>query len=280
MLRRESFRYESTTSWFSTYLQLHEIPFKWHYHQEYELTLTLNSEGKRYIGNHAASYCSPDLIFIGPNQPHSWKSDYMNKASDIFVILIPQTWFNRQLLSGMEEYRAISQLFSRASPAIQFSTECARKSEPLFRKITAASSPLTRLSYLILLFELLIEDTGIEYISDKKKPLSYQNQRVEKILEYIDNNFTLPLALHQVAEHAHCSISTVKRDLMVFAGLSFSEYLLKLRLHKACYLLRTTSRSLPVIASQCGFQDVSYFHRQFSKIILETPSRYRKNNMV
>ncbi len=126
MLKRETFWYEAATSWFSTHLKLQEIPFKWHYHQEYELTLTLHSEGKRYIGNHASDYSSPDLVFIASGQPHSWESVRTDSVSEIFVILIPQIWFNRQLLSGMEEYRAISQLFSRASPAIQLSADCAK----------------------------------------------------------------------------------------------------------------------------------------------------------
>ncbi|MFV0548935.1 MAG: AraC family transcriptional regulator [Limnobaculum xujianqingii] len=280
MLKREIFRYETTSSWFSTHLKGHEIPFKWHHHQEYELTLTLNSEGKRYIGNHTSNFSSPDLVFIAPNQPHSWKSLRMDSVCEIFVILIPQTWINRQLLSGLEEYRAVSQLFSRASPAIKFSKRCAKQSESLFRKIVTSNSPLTRLSLLILLFELLIEDKGVEFISDRHPPLPYQNQRVEKILNYLDNNFTSAVTLKHVADHAHCSISAVKRDLATFAGLSFSDYISQLRINKASFLLRTSSLSLSAIASQCGFQSVNYFHRQFKKIVNDTPVKYRKNNSI
>ena len=28
------------------------IPFQWHHHPEFELTLTLNSRGQRFIGDH------------------------------------------------------------------------------------------------------------------------------------------------------------------------------------------------------------------------------------
>ncbi|WP_210080262.1 AraC family transcriptional regulator [Pantoea endophytica] len=277
MLKRETFRYDLSTSWFSKHLQLSEIPFKWHYHQEYELTLTLHSTGKRYIGNHASSYSSPDLVFIAPNQPHSWESPQSDVISEIFVIMIPETWFNRQLMSGMEEYRTISQLFSCALPAIHFSTECAKNSEALFRKITVCESPLERLSYLIMLFEILIKDKELEHISDRNLSLPIKNQRVDKILNYIDTHFSSPLTLQQVADFSHCSISAVKRDLATFVGLSFSQYIVKLRINRACFLLRTTSLPLSVIASQCGFQEVSYFHKKFNCIMRCTPAKFRKN---
>ena len=50
------------------------IPFQWHYHPEFELTLTLNSRGQRYIGDAIAAYDDGDLVLLGPNLPHTWCS--------------------------------------------------------------------------------------------------------------------------------------------------------------------------------------------------------------
>jgi hypothetical protein len=51
-----------------------EFPFNLHYHPEFELTLTLNSIGERFIGDHVAHYGDGDLILVGPNLPHAWQS--------------------------------------------------------------------------------------------------------------------------------------------------------------------------------------------------------------
>ncbi|MCM3372911.1 AraC family ligand binding domain-containing protein, partial [Bacillus velezensis] len=55
--------------------QLARIPFEWHRHPEYELTLTLNSRGQRFIGDHVAHYADDDLVLVPPNLPHTWSSN-------------------------------------------------------------------------------------------------------------------------------------------------------------------------------------------------------------
>jgi hypothetical protein len=54
--------------------QIAEIPFEWHYHPEYELTLTLNSRGLRFIGDHIGAYESGDLVLVSTEMPHTWAS--------------------------------------------------------------------------------------------------------------------------------------------------------------------------------------------------------------
>ena len=51
-----------------------EIPFEWHHHPECELTLTLNSHGLRFIGDHVGAYDAHDLVLVPPNMPHTWAS--------------------------------------------------------------------------------------------------------------------------------------------------------------------------------------------------------------
>ena len=41
-----------------------ELPFQWHHHPEFELTLTLNSVGQRFIGDHIGEYGDGDLVLV------------------------------------------------------------------------------------------------------------------------------------------------------------------------------------------------------------------------
>nr|WP_279635221.1 AraC family ligand binding domain-containing protein [Paraburkholderia lacunae] len=56
------------------HLQLAQIPFEWHHHPEYELTLTMNSRDRRFVGDHSADYSGDDLVLVSPDMPHTWSS--------------------------------------------------------------------------------------------------------------------------------------------------------------------------------------------------------------
>ncbi|KAA1246406.1 AraC family transcriptional regulator [Aquimarina sp. RZ0] len=56
---------------------------------------------------------------------------------------------------------------------------------------------------------------------------------------------------------------------------SFTNYLNEFRIRKSCQLLRQTNKKLLDIAEECGYENMSFFHRQFKKYIKKTPSEYR-----
>lgn len=70
----EKVQYNQNNSWQLLIRRLEAIPFEWHFHPEYELTLTLNSKGERYIGDTISEYEDFDLVLLGPNIPHTWQS--------------------------------------------------------------------------------------------------------------------------------------------------------------------------------------------------------------
>jgi len=61
-------------SWGLLWRELDTIPFIWHYHPQFELTLTVNARGQRYIGDHLGDFEPGDLVLLGPNLPHTWSA--------------------------------------------------------------------------------------------------------------------------------------------------------------------------------------------------------------
>ena len=65
-----------------------EFNFPLHFHEEYELNLIINAKGaKRIIGDHMSEINDIELVLIGPNLPHCWKT-FNCKSKKIIEITI------------------------------------------------------------------------------------------------------------------------------------------------------------------------------------------------
>jgi len=110
-------------SWTLFDRRLPAIPFEWHYNSEYELTLTLNSRGQRFVGDNMAAYDDGDLVLIGPKIPHTWCSSEDCDAGITHQALV--LWFSeafvQSLIKPHVELRPIQVLLESSTRAVQFS---------------------------------------------------------------------------------------------------------------------------------------------------------------
>ncbi|NPT39910.1 helix-turn-helix domain-containing protein [Paraburkholderia sp. 1N] len=107
--------------------QLAQIPFEWHHHPEYELTLTMNSRGRRFVGDHIADYSGDDLVLVPPDMPHTWASTEPIDAGGPQVAIV--VWFSgdwaRRMADCCPEFASLRTLLRRAAPGLRFSPDAA-----------------------------------------------------------------------------------------------------------------------------------------------------------
>src|SRR5262245_19930780 len=108
------------------------IPFEWHHHPEFELTLTLNSRGHRFTGDHLGPYEDGDLVLVGPNLPHTWCSSSAIDPSRPHVALV--SWFSdawaRDVMRLMPELAGIEHLLREARRGVLFSRAVSQEVRP------------------------------------------------------------------------------------------------------------------------------------------------------
>src|ERR1700728_3726339 len=94
-----------------------EFAFNWHYHPEFELTLITDSNGQRIVGDSICDYRSGDLVLLGPNLPHSYRSWPAESRSSrhhrAIVIQFRQECFGDRFFELLE-MRPIAQMFQRS----------------------------------------------------------------------------------------------------------------------------------------------------------------------
>lgn len=98
----------------------------------------------------------------------------------------------------------------------------------------------------------------------------------DKLLSYLHQNFDKQLQLKELASRFYINKSYASVLFRKTAGVSFTEYLNKLRMDKARELLLKSSLPIAQVAEQSGYVDYFYFSKLFRKTFGVTPSMFRK----
>jgi AraC-like DNA-binding protein len=258
------------------------IPFQWHYHPEFELTLTLNSRGQRYIGDSISGYDDGDLVLIGPNLPHTWCSAERLDAAEPHIALV--MWFTEdwgaRVTETLTEMRPVAPMLARAGRGIVFSRPAAAAARPIIESIPALS-PADRLLRLMQVLMVLARDDDWEWIAgpgaDRRKVGSPDQARIERVLDHIHAHYREEIAIETLADVAALSASGFHRLFRRHTRLTVGRYVAELRIGQACALLANTSRPIAHVADEVGYTNLANFNRQFRTLKGLTPREFRRN---
>lgn len=101
-------------------------------------------------------------------------------------------------------------------------------------------------------------------------------QRLRAILQWISAHYSEPVCVADAAALCQCSPNHFMRWFRQMTGQTFIIFLREYRLNAAAEALRTTEDTILSISEQCGFENLSYFNREFKAHFGMTPREYRK----
>lgn len=98
---------------------------------------------------------------------------------------------------------------------------------------------------------------------------------IAKAVPYIENHFDKSISVAELARLSHYSERHFTRVFKKTYSCSPTEYIINLRINRACVLLKGSDLTISETAEKCGFDDVNYFSRLFKKRIGIPPLKYR-----
>lgn len=101
------------------------------------------------------------------------------------------------------------------------------------------------------------------------------NRIIQDVLAYINNHYTQPLRVSDLARRFGVSESYLSHEFAAFTNRSVYDYILYRRVTLARQLMLGPD-SLNAISYQCGFNDYSNFLRSFNRVVGLSPNQYRK----
>ncbi|HTD42440.1 MAG TPA: AraC family transcriptional regulator, partial [Mucilaginibacter sp.] len=256
-----------------------EFDLPLHYHEEYELALILNAKGaKRVVGNNIGIMDDMELIFIGPNLYHAWFTHICTSGSiKEIIIQFHKDLFNEVFLRK-NQLSLVRSMLNNAQRGIIFPKQTIidtvdriinLKQKNQFDAVLELFSILHSLS--ICADIKLLSDPGF---SDER--ILHNSRRLEKVFEFIYNNYEKQITLLQVSGIANMPPTSFSRFLKKRTGKTFIEILNEIRLGYVSRMLIDTNFTISQIAYKCGFNNISNFNRTFKLKKMCTPNEFRE----
>ncbi len=99
---------------------------------------------------------------------------------------------------------------------------------------------------------------------------------IHKAKNFLKKHYAEQIRLADLAEYMHISESHLSRLFKKNIGMSFTQYIINIRIEAAISLMNNTNLKVYEIAERVGYQNVEHFSRIFKNITGKSPKEYMK----
>lgn len=250
--------------------------FPLHCHEFIELIYGLSGEYSFTVDNQVYSFGPGDLLIINSWQSHEKK--LISKPEGVYLLIsINPAMIYSSFFDPSELYYSLPFVFpglidSRIVKPVEIKDVFDRFIEELRNK--EYGWELAVKSYI---FQIILWITR-----NVATPFQNRGAYSENVLNcighafaYIANHYQEHLSVREIADHCHIDYSYFSKVFKEITQKSCTEYINFFRIQKAEALLLTTNLSITEISSQIGFDNVSYFIKQFRKFKGSSPKQYQ-----
>lgn len=239
-----------------------------HFHAETEILYGISGESTVMIRDKSYVLRPGDIVAINSGIEHQIHGDD--------TAAVCRVHYHRTLIDRTVGYKS----GDLNANSVTDSERSYDKLREIFRKLILDELDVTRPDRCrqnSLLYELLGELLHhFNMSSEQARGESPEDERVMKMIRYVNQNFHETISLNDLADELFTSISTLSRLFKKQTGMHFAEYVKGLRLRYACQELKYSDSNITKIAIDSGFTNLSSFNRSFRDEFDMSPTDYRK----
>lgn len=265
-----------------------EFTYPLHQHKEFELNFIEHGKGvRRIVGDSVEEIGDYELVLIGGEDlEHVWEQGRCT-SKDIREITIQFSGdiFGNELLSK-NQFASIRRMLRRADKGLSFPLKSIMRVYSTLDQIANENERFVQfLKFLYVLYELSVSGDArvLASSSFSHSVMTVESRRVQKVKEYINENYSKNLTLSDLADLVGMSPVSFSRFFRQRTGRTLTDYIVDIRLGYAARMLVDTTKNISEICYECGFNNLSNFNRTFKTKRNYTPRDFRamfKKNKV
>ncbi|OPJ57553.1 helix-turn-helix domain-containing protein [Clostridium oryzae] len=256
--------------------------FYLHWHYEFEFIVVLEGAIVYTIEDKEYRVMAGQGLYIHSNQLHAARS-YNGMHCEACVVLFHPNLFgnNKQgatyskfvypILNSQIEF---DNYFKPEKPWQKSVIELIKKIDEL-RDLSLSENELLLKSRLFEIWHLCYQNS-IPTSPKLKEKKNYKIERMQPVLDYIHTNYKEEISLMDLAKILPMSEGQFCHTFKEVMNMPPIAYVIRYRILQSCSLLTETDYKIADIARSVGFNNISYFNREFIKAIGCSPSKYRK----
>lgn len=255
-----------------------------HWHNDVELVKILDGEMNYYINGKTINLKKNDGVIINSKVMHYGFSENNQECEFICILIDPEilsinsviykNLINPIITSPILEYNLLKQDNINHNK-ILLNIEELYKSYHHFI-LTQENIDLECIATTCYFWKNwfdLVKDNLINNNEEPSKEILLQ----KKMTRFIYQNYMHPIKLENIAESANICRSKCCILFKKYVQQSPINFLNEYRVERAKELILNTNMNITEIALNCGFNNLSYFAKQFYKITGKTPKKYKLN---
>ncbi|MEN8230611.1 MAG: AraC family transcriptional regulator [Bacteroidota bacterium] len=258
----------------------------WHFHEVFEITYIEKGCGTRFIGDHIQQYGDNDLVLLGSNVPHEWRSDFKGDMKADYSTRSLAVHFERDFAGkaffDLPEMESVSSLLNSSSRGISIVDVGARKKIHRLLIQLVNLQGAERIIKFISILVLIAEAQGNKLLASQELVASYERSkdyRINEVYKFIANNFKNDITLDDMAAVVSMSTNSFCRYFKKCADKTPVRYLNEIRTGFACKLLMEGNLNVAQCAHESGFNNLANFNRRFKLLLGKTPKEYMNHGI-
>jgi AraC-like DNA-binding protein len=251
-----------------------------HLHDEFELILIIRSHGKLYLGSNVVNFSDNDLYLFAPGLPHCFFNtrgyENGNELAHAVVIQFSEDFLGNSFFQK-NEVSQLKKLIDKSKFGVQF----INPKKSILERILKLNEQknLSKLGEFLLILNDLTSNKSVKALStgNNVNLLNLNDSIIiNHVYKYVAENFQKKISFDVAASTANMQRAAFCRFFKRKTKKKFSEFVNETRIMHARKLLTETDKTMIEIAFDCGYENTSYFNRQFKIICGITPTAFKE----